>query len=78
MNDEGLADADVANPFRLPRVHPPVKAEPDGAPLEAAGSSEVLVDNPRWVAQSFATPTFHRSRCAFLTQEVEHEHREAR
>src|SRR2546427_5971704 len=44
--------------------HPPVKAEPDGAPLEAAGSREVLVDNPRRVAQSFATPMFHRSRCA--------------
>jgi hypothetical protein len=25
MNDEGLADAAAANPFRLPRLHPGIR-----------------------------------------------------
>ncbi len=28
MNDEGLADAKAANPFRLPRLHPRLMATP--------------------------------------------------
>jgi hypothetical protein len=36
MNDEGLADAATANPFRLPRLHPGIRF---GAPVD--GGEEI-------------------------------------
>jgi hypothetical protein len=36
MNDEGLADAKAANPFRLPRLHPGI-----GAPLGPHGATRL-------------------------------------
>src|SRR6266850_8021838 len=36
MNDEGLADATAANPFRLPRLHPGI-----GAPLGPHGATRL-------------------------------------
>jgi len=35
MNDEGLADAAAANPFRLPRLHPGIGSPEEPLLLEA-------------------------------------------
>jgi len=44
MNDEGLADAAAASPFRLPRNHPGTGSSrsSDGRPRRRAVESELL------------------------------------
>src|SRR5438309_910027 len=80
MNDEGLADADAANPFRLP--------SPDFTRLSRrnrmAHPSRRRALARSWLTTPGAWPKVSPLRPSTvpdahpLTQEVEHEHREAR
>jgi hypothetical protein len=46
MNDEGLADAAAASPFRLPRLYPGSCSPPESANHDAADTVHDLVDLP--------------------------------
>jgi hypothetical protein len=53
MNDEGLADAETANPFRLPRPHPGISVaqEPERLGSDVARSVR-MGQSPTLLAQS--------------------------
>ena len=42
MHDEGLADVEAANPFRLPRFHPGIRFSPAVAPSLLVTAYHVL------------------------------------
>jgi hypothetical protein len=46
IDDEGLADAAAANPFRLPRLYPGSCSPPESANHDAADTVHDLVDLP--------------------------------
>src|SRR5437016_10960815 len=51
MNDEGLADATAANPFRLPRLHPGI----DSAAGDAA--SRTAAQKPKRLGEGRTVPS---------------------
>jgi hypothetical protein len=65
MNDEGLADAEAANPFRLPRLHPGIGF----AGVATVTDAVVWAAPPRRRVYTDAASQYHQPRLAIALSE---------